>query len=960
MPDPNQYDPNQYQMPSPSFAPMPDPTQMMGNYQFMQNQQIMYQQQSQMQQAFNTAQFNFHRHMDSVLQGTMAAGMAAYQGANTVINKANERQYNDVLLGNGNYALQRSMSRDIAFDLGIAQSDLGRALKIGGRRPEFLGYPEYEYQMKRSAAYGREELVDMLIGGGSAMGSTLGMATGGMGFLAGIGLDATLGTAVKPWLSRRKARREMSMFTDMQDFSNQVGQTRMSRGGSDELAMSFYQEDVSAAKYIPFIGEALNKRLRPETLQEETFKKMAQGGLLRDVNTNDIDAVKKTVKETAAFIEKFAGLANTTKDAILQLKSSFSSLNMNAGQQNAAIQDITRTVLSTGLDFNTISNVGASYVDAGKQTGFYRLGSPGSQIQYGLQDFAAIRAGQEAGRIDRGYDPGTLSMQRYMNAAQMAETPWGKVVEHGGGNVMRTAAYYAKKGGGSVIHGMTLEGTDEFGKTANPFEVLRENQEQLIKRFGFEKAEDIMSGWQNDRAWKNQVRELFSGTGEMNRRDAEIKVGENYLNKIGLGPQTTGINRGFSLRSLDALTNADPGFLGTILSDAPNSKRRALTEAAILSGRLDVITQQSPKDDMFHGYDRLKKNSSTMGLFNTYFSQLTSGNFSAERTTAAKEAFLQAAQNGYVNTREQGEIMLGSLLHDTDKFNKSKMRYLEDPRFNPLAMLMPFKSGSREYESLTHTSVGELAINSGTSGSMIDYLASPVKGFGIIRSVDKMFSIFGEGQTSKGDIYNRLMNDKNYNSILSEISNATTDSQKSNIFKKYGYDNFASYQVEEVLREIGIKKSGGMASLKESQGLRSVYESMRSSDVNKKLLDSAKITNLSEYASSQINLRSALLKLTPEQLSNDAYRSSIIGGLALKIGGEHATLEASNIVQDLMTKSGKDFSDRINTLANAKAGEKIDIPGMPQAGKASGEVNNEAINKMAEAFTAIAAALNKT
>ena len=77
-----------------------------------------------------------------------------------------------------------------------AQSDFGRALKIGGRKPEWLSDAEYAYQQSRSAHLRMEELTDMGIGALSSVpGMAAGVMTPGVGWAIGVGI-AVLGMAM--------------------------------------------------------------------------------------------------------------------------------------------------------------------------------------------------------------------------------------------------------------------------------------------------------------------------------------------------------------------------------------------------------------------------------------------------------------------------------------------------------------------------------------------------------------------------------------------------------------------------------------------------------------------------------------------------------------------------------------------------------------------------------------------
>ena len=179
-----------------------DPASQMMNYQYMQNQQLMQMQQTNLQAAINTATNNAQMQMQTVLAGTMAASMALYNTGKSATDKAQERVYQDILMNGGNYVMERSAWRDFTYAYGISSSDLGRGLRIGGRRPEFLSGSEYEYQKQRSWGYRKEETMDMLIGGGATMaGSAIGTAImpglgTAQGMAVGFIIDETVGKAL--------------------------------------------------------------------------------------------------------------------------------------------------------------------------------------------------------------------------------------------------------------------------------------------------------------------------------------------------------------------------------------------------------------------------------------------------------------------------------------------------------------------------------------------------------------------------------------------------------------------------------------------------------------------------------------------------------------------------------------------------------------------------------------------
>jgi hypothetical protein len=276
MPDPGMpyYDPTQNQFGAiPQQQPMQYqmPDQSMG-YQ-ANNQFLMQQQQSQFQQTMATAQYNMQQQMQTVLQGTMAAGMAIYNTGKSVVDKSREHMYQDMLVNQqGSYVLERSFGRELSWGSGLAGSDLGRALKIGGRQPEFMSQEELQFQMNRAWGHRTHEMMFGLGGGATAAGSSLvGMSmfkkVGMVKSLAGgMAIDAVLGGAYELAIAGAENRHEFRKFTEIQDLNQRVGQTRLSESTSGQLADRFFAEDrQSGVRWIPLVGDLLADRMGPNT-----------------------------------------------------------------------------------------------------------------------------------------------------------------------------------------------------------------------------------------------------------------------------------------------------------------------------------------------------------------------------------------------------------------------------------------------------------------------------------------------------------------------------------------------------------------------------------------------------------------------------------------------------------------------------------------------------------------------
>lgn len=534
------YDPYSQQMnnglPQANYNQVPDPSFMMGQNYMQQTQYFANMSQNNLQQTMQIAQYNFHQHMQATLQGTMQAAMAIYNPIANTMQKGNERIYNDIQLGGGAYALERGFGRELAWGSGLAESGLGRALRIGGRRPEFLSNGEYAFQMHRAVHHGQEELMDMLIGGGaSTAGSIAGMAFGPPGIVAGtafgMALDATVGVALKPYLQRRKFNREFRQFSEMADLNHGYGQRRLDDSGSEELSNWMYGHDVSAVSYIPLIGKSLNKRLSPDTKYEDTFKSMLQNGLFRDSNVNDIEGIKKQVTDTVSIVEKYAGILHTTKEAIMKMKGTFNRLGMN---QNIGMGELSIASLSTGLVADQLLPLQQSYAQSGFAYGFNKDIAGAS----GLRNLSNTMAGIEGGLIDRMFDPGSFSQSLYSKSVGFSQTGYGKVIRHGMGNVGGAAGYYANHGGGNTAVGYMMEGLPWLNDSQSSLDVYGNAVNDIAKKFGRNDkglaiAMSVMGAQSPEE--KVQVYNAFYGIDKVSAIMAKGAAEKELINRTGHG-----------------------------------------------------------------------------------------------------------------------------------------------------------------------------------------------------------------------------------------------------------------------------------------------------------------------------------------------------------------------------------------------------------------------------------------
>jgi hypothetical protein len=595
MPDPQMpYDGNysDYQQQQQQMQ-MPQSNMAFNNNYMQNNSMLMNMGQSNIQATMATASYNFHQHMQDVLQGTMASAMAIYNTGRSAVDKSRETVYQDQLMGNGIFALERSTWRDVAWGTGLAGSDFGRALKIGGRRPEFMTGGEYTYQMNRSFEHRKDEWQDELVAGGAtALGSYVGMTFGPPGLVAGMAtgyvVDQTLGKLVQPYLDKRAVTREMRQFTEMADLNQGVGQRRMSQESSDALATEFYEHDTSRLKYVPFIGKSLDKRYGYEIKEQDVFKKMAQFDLMRDINPDDVDKITERIKDTAKVMDKFAGLLHVTRDKIAEIKGKFNAIGMNNSQQDNALSNLAKFTTATGYDTDSALALQDSFIGIGRQGNYFRTGSEQLQGGYGLAQVASIMALQNSGLISKSFDAGTLGQKFYANAVDQSRDTWHRVTEFGDGDVTKTREYYEKQGHGNAILGMELEGIAMYGKKGNPLEEYRKNIDKTIEvlmtksRMTREEAQAYILRREKDPAGKEQAFEAISGISNLSESAGQALYINRALERQGSGDRISSYKIG------DIFNVASKGL------DFSSNKNYVLTNQGRAKNAYDAMMLSDP------------------------------------------------------------------------------------------------------------------------------------------------------------------------------------------------------------------------------------------------------------------------------------------------------------------------------------------------------------------------------
>ena len=920
------YDPSQFvqqqQMPQPAMVPMPNPSQV--NFGYLQNQQLMLMQsQSQISNALTTAQYNFHRDMQSVLQGTMAAGMAVYGAGHNVFSKANEHVYQDTLMNGGNYVLERSKWRDVAWASGLAGSDMGRALQIGGRRPEFLSGGEYQYQMARSSKMRMEELGDMAIGGAA---SALGMAgmslgPGGIvgGMIAGTIIDQTIGKAVQPWLDVRAYKRDIREFAAMADFSSRAGQTRMTEEGAEELAGRFYSHDHTSLKYVPFIGGALSKRILPENKYNETFKKMTQLDLLRDIDPNDIDKIEKQVKSTATLIDKMAGLLHTTRDAVLQMKGKLSRLGFTDTQQNTALGSLNTFGLSTGFTSEYGMQLGQQFVQAGAQLGYYNINTPGAQFNYGLNETAAIKAGQEAGLISKNIDAGSLSMQRYANAANLMHTPWGMVVEKGGGNVGAAASYFASKGNGSLVLGMALEKTDFFGNRKNPFESFRNYMDttySALTGMGIN-GSDAFGFLINNAQDPNQAFEALSGLDQINFIQANMRKQEARRNQLGIGK-----NNGYysSWRPEDLIglasrnTNIDRMLRTVNPKNAWADDSRFSLQRAIGYTKNGSITQES--GGLWDTYQQAKNDSEIKNFFHSYNRQIGSGNLISEDST--RENLINKIHSKY--DKEYGKDLdagqiVDTRLNDINQYNNSHNEYTGVAK-DGFSLIWANSSFENRLKSL-----------GSTSSDLLGFISNIDKKKWVSSSVDqKQYNYYWDALKGNGRL-SQVLQEKMMSGHVEEAIKLLQSSSKQTDTKTYDKTNPAwdKDSITKTVIEQNIADSVSSEDLTSYKELKTNLITVKGTSAANKL-GITDATSLNEQYKTLGQNNATMMKEGSNWLKVGKNREEYRNRLAVAMGGGPHAEEAADRIVRMISATGFSNEDNQNLIAKVMKGEygKVD------------------------------------
>ena len=246
-------------------------------------------------------------HAQTAVMGTVQAVQAISQPVSRIAGMAHERSYQDTYLGGGNYALERSAWRDFAHMSGLAGSGIGQALKIGGRRPEWMSQAEYDAQMGRSAKLRGEEIGDFFYGAGlKSAGFALPFLIGGgfspagiiAPFAAGLIADTVMEAALGEGLRERQYSRDLAQFAETVNARGGIGQRRIDYDTAREVGKRLFHHDEPWQTRIPFIGD----RFRPNISAGETFKAALSQGLFRNDDLNDAQGLAGKTREIVTIL----------------------------------------------------------------------------------------------------------------------------------------------------------------------------------------------------------------------------------------------------------------------------------------------------------------------------------------------------------------------------------------------------------------------------------------------------------------------------------------------------------------------------------------------------------------------------------------------------------------------------------------------------------------------------------
>jgi len=401
------------------------------------------------------------------------AQMQSMMMTNQYVSRLQEHVYNDVYLGGGKYNLERSAWRDFAYGSGLAQSNFGRAFKIGGRKPEWITQHEFQRQIALSSEMRWDEFKEGLIENTLRFAP---MAFGPVGMAVGVVADPF----IDMMYADNRAGRDAVMFANANTANRGIGQRTFSRKEADDLGRYFHSRDRSWASHLPLIGSRFN----PDTDLEQVWKAEFTGGGLKNLNLRDTDGVKRHVEDMRKLLEDGAATMNTTKEAMQGFFDVLSKFNITTKRGREQMSGVLREFrAANGLSFEQAQNEMTNYMLAADASGQDFTAAS----RHTMQQRTYANLLKEQGIISAGADPASLALQSQEGAANWARyTGAGMVASAGGGlgNVSAWAAMAAQRGGGNIAEGyMRLKLGMEHGNIT-PHQAQIKHIRDMINGYG--------------------------------------------------------------------------------------------------------------------------------------------------------------------------------------------------------------------------------------------------------------------------------------------------------------------------------------------------------------------------------------------------------------------------------------------------------------------------------------------
>ena len=331
---------------------MPQSPDMLAYQSAYQSRSTMQLAQSQMMQGLNTT-----------LQGTMMAGSAIAEQSSRMIQNFQRKfdsattRYQDYSFGPGNYALETSLFREVASQHTGNNTFLRRLLV--GARPEFLSESEYQNVMAASS--------DVRWNNGSKLSAGINATAGAAAMIPGVGWVASLallgaGQASDFFIggnehvSIDKARRQAKLDSIGRRYG--TGQSYMTQEGAadfeqyvHEASFDTYMSRAMASKFGK--NSFLAKPLRADWTKDDAKDMMQEAGLFANVNTGNVEEMKKALDTGFKMFKDLAETMRTTRAKVAELTKSLMDIIPGTSINDTGLQDMVKKIANlsavTGL-----------------------------------------------------------------------------------------------------------------------------------------------------------------------------------------------------------------------------------------------------------------------------------------------------------------------------------------------------------------------------------------------------------------------------------------------------------------------------------------------------------------------------------------------------------------------------------------------------------------------------------